>query len=356
MKKQAFILKVLKSLAGVFVICLLSLAAMELALTFFLDNPEYLHGMLKTMMQEYSMAFDRDTVQLNPACAQPDALLTYVLKPGQCHQKSREFDVLLSINSKGVRDDENSLKQPEIIVTGDSQAMGWGVEQEKNFAQLLERATGKKVLNAAIPSYSTSREIGALPRYDLSKLKTLIIQYCDNDYGENLGFFNNGRKFPVIAANEYKYLVNLYEAQKKYFPGKHTWHLLTQLMNLKSSATKPSNSGESDGHSKKRTGNQAYEDVMGANLFVDILNHSPVNLDKVQIILIEINGSAANDPYFINAVKSIQHGEANSKAVKNMITLDLSPILTAEKYYNLDDHMRASGHEAVMKQLLPLIH
>jgi len=95
---------------------------------------------------------------------------------------------------------------------------------------------------------------------------------------------------------------------------------------------------------------------MGAILFIDVLNHSPVNLDDVQIILLEINGYAANDALFIDAVKKRQPNEENSKAVKNMTILDLAPVLTAEKYYDLDDHMRPAGHKAVMEQLLPLIH
>ena len=352
--KKSLISTFLKTLVSLAIIGFLSLAALELSLTLFLDNPEYLHGLLKSLMQEYSMAFDRDTVQLNPACAKADAVLTYILKPGQCRQKSREFDVQLSINSQGTRDDEDSLRQPEIIVTGDSQAMGWGVEQEKNFAQLLESATGKKVLNAAVPSYSTSREIAALARYDLSKVKTLIIQYCDNDYGENLAFFNDGRKFPVIAPDRYQYLVNVYADQKKYYFGKHTWHVLGAAISRLTAKT-----ADAKGNAKLpdgRTSNQAYEDALGANLFVDILNHAPVNLDGVQIILMEVNSSNANDAFFIDAVKAIQHGKSNAEAVKNMVEIDLSKVLKPGNYYNLDDHMNASGHAAVMKQLLPFIH
>jgi hypothetical protein len=88
-----------------------------------------------------------------------------------------------------LRDDEESLFSPEIVVVGDSQAMGWGVSQDLTFSSLLENALGKPILNAAISSYGTARELKILERIDLSNLKFLIIQYSDNDYRENRTYY-----------------------------------------------------------------------------------------------------------------------------------------------------------------------
>lgn len=52
-----------------------------------------------------------------------------------------------SINSLGVRDDEAALNNPEIVVVGDSQAMGWAVGREQTFPALIGKQTGKKILN-----------------------------------------------------------------------------------------------------------------------------------------------------------------------------------------------------------------
>lgn len=100
---------------------------------------------------------DRRIIQFSPDCARFDKNLGYTLKPGQCIFSGSEFSNTYWVNSAGLRDDESSLDHPEIIVTGDSFAMGWGVEKEETYAQLLERKTRLRVLNAAISSYGTAR-------------------------------------------------------------------------------------------------------------------------------------------------------------------------------------------------------
>ena len=52
---------------------------------------------------------------------------------------------------------------------GDSHAMGWGVEQEEALPQVLARKSGRKVLNAAVSSYGTVREMLMLDRLDTSR-------------------------------------------------------------------------------------------------------------------------------------------------------------------------------------------
>src|SRR5262247_1177276 len=61
-------------------------------------------------------------------CGRYDPRLTYMLRFGGCHFTNVEFDTDIKVNSFGLRDDEDSLKDPEVIVLGDSQAMGFGVE------------------------------------------------------------------------------------------------------------------------------------------------------------------------------------------------------------------------------------
>ena len=127
------------------------------------------------------------------------------------------------MNSLGVRDDEASLASPRIIVAGDSYAMGWGVDQEKTFAQLLEKETGTRVLNAGISSYGTAREMALLKRVDLSRLAFLIIQYSDNDYIENKGFVHFGRKLPILSEAEYQQIVSDHMWRTDYYFGKRTF-------------------------------------------------------------------------------------------------------------------------------------
>ncbi len=67
--------------------------------------------------------------------------------------------------------------------------MGWGVEQDETFAQRIEETLGVRVLNIAVSSYGTAREMMMLNRVNLNSLKYLIVQYSGNDLGENLQFF-----------------------------------------------------------------------------------------------------------------------------------------------------------------------
>ncbi|MCP4694336.1 MAG: hypothetical protein GY859_40265 [Desulfobacterales bacterium] len=128
------------------------------------------------------------------------------------------------INSKGMRDDQASLIAPEIIVAGDSIAMGWGVRQDKTFGALLEKKSGKSVLNAAISSYGTVREMRILERVNLNNLKYLIIQYCDNDFRENRTYKKNGNRLPVISKRGYNWIRQEHKNATFYFFGKHTYY------------------------------------------------------------------------------------------------------------------------------------
>ena len=83
------------------------------------------------------------------------------------------------MNRLGLRDDEASLRAPAVVVLGDSYAMGWGVAQDETIAEVIERETGLRALNAGIASYGTVREMRLLDRIDTSRLRYLVIQYCN---------------------------------------------------------------------------------------------------------------------------------------------------------------------------------
>ena len=78
-------------------------------------------------------------IQFMPCCARHDASLTYTLKPGLFSFSNIEFETQYHVNHMGLRDDEESLNNPQIIVLGDSQAMGWGVEQKREFCRVSRK-------------------------------------------------------------------------------------------------------------------------------------------------------------------------------------------------------------------------
>ena len=66
--------------------------------------------------------------------------------------------------------------------------MGWGVEQQETFAQIIEARTGLTVLNATVSSYGTAREIMSLKRLNSERMRFLVIQYSNNDSVGKQGF------------------------------------------------------------------------------------------------------------------------------------------------------------------------
>src|SRR5262245_1272614 len=115
---------------------ILTLFALEGFLAFGLSHPGLLIGKdgsgvrLLRMARSYHLNQERRLIQFQPECATYDPGLTYTLIPSSaCTVASREFSVEYRANRLGLRDDDASLVKPEIVVLGDSHAMGWGVAE-----------------------------------------------------------------------------------------------------------------------------------------------------------------------------------------------------------------------------------
>src|SRR4029079_2223203 len=141
---------------------------------------------VRRLVQQVYRHFNRALIQFNPECARYDADVTYTLKPPGCTVGNLEFDNTYDVNHLGLRDTEADLVAPDVIVIGDSHAMGWGVNQDQAFPRVLAQKTGLKVLNAAVSSYATVREMRMLDRLDTAHLKELGSQDGDTDAPEKL--------------------------------------------------------------------------------------------------------------------------------------------------------------------------
>jgi hypothetical protein len=284
---------------------------------------------------------ERRIIQFTPECARYDAELGYTLKPGACVFSATEFRNRYQINSRGLRDDESSLHAPAIIVAGDSYAMGWGVEQEESFAEVLEKKSALKVLNTAVASYGTAREMLALKRLDTSRLRYLIIQYCENDEEENRAFFQQGNRLQTMRPEEYERHTQENNQPKGYYPGKYIGMKLEK---------KWKEFGKSRDKKQERAGGP--DDV---DLFLNALMKAPGDLKGVQIIVLEAVGKDDFNRDFIKRLQErIQKG-GYPPPVKNLVTLDITKVLTKGHYYVLDDHWIPAGHQAVADALWQII-
>lgn len=322
------------------VVVLLGLvAALELGLTYALDNPR-LAAASPAALNALRIIHDEErvvSIQYLPDCARYDADTTYTLRPGACRFASTEFDTELFNNSAGLRDDESSLHDPEIIVLGDSFAMGWGVLQEETFAQELERRSGMKTLNAGISSFGTVRELRMLSRLDRSKLKAVVIQYCDNDLRENRSFAESGNRLGIMPREEYEARRDKVLSHSYWFGRyanrlrKSASHIMGERFKGLFKDSEPVRSTNAD----------------EARWFVNALENGPVDLTGIPVIVLELLPLAGNDTGFVSALKAEKDKPGKPAWIRDMHVLDVSGLLTTDDYYLLDDHITAVGHAKV---------
>ena len=279
--------------------------------------------------------YRRHIVQLDERTARYDPELLYTLRPGQFTFSNVEFSTPYVVNSLGVRDDEGSLAQPEIVVVGDSYAMGWGVQQSESFPEILERRTGRRVLNAAVSSYGTVREMRMLDRIDLSRATTIIVQYALNDFDENAAFLKNGNRHIPSGRDTW-----LGAAMPKRVPTYWPFPMVY------SAATSIKRGIEG----RKRGG---FESVSlppdaAASLFLNALTYAPQrDLSRLRIIVTDVDP----DPAFIRAVDRLHTAEQYPSYIRTMTVLDVSGRLTPDVFYQMDDHLRPAGQALIAEAL-----
>ncbi len=332
------------NLAGFALVLALAEAAVLLALKAILPLPD---GAPMTLVRHLYQQ-DKNIIQYSPGCARHDRELGYTLRPGACTFSNVEFEIAVAVNSLGLRDDEASLEAPQIIVLGDSHAMGWGVEASETFPEVLARRTGRKVLNAAISSYGTARELITLKRLDTSQLEALIIQYSNNDLLENRTFLDNGADLPVVNEHEYSAVIRRHGRKKRYLFGSHLLGLMRErlidpVLNAAAGYLFPQSSDAVPDAA------EAKDNRVEAETFLDVLDACRERLPQVPLLVIEINGYNANDPELIEALSDALASRAPGIELQ---LLDASSFLTPDHYYRLDDHLNASGHQAVAEALL----
>lgn len=297
----------------------------------------------RRLIQQVYRHFDRAFIQFDPNCARYDPELTYTLKPGVCTFENVEFSDEFRVNRLGLRDDEASLSAPDVIVLGDSHAMGWGVEQHETLARVLAEESGLKVLNASISSYGTAREMRLLDRLDVSRLKTLIVQYSDNDLPENRTFREHGGFLPIMSEEQYRSAVRHYGAQRSYYPGKYVYRLFMKLTRLEEP--------EPD-----RVRMDPVTPIEEAELFLDVLaTGARAPLDRVQVIVFEISEQLTPPRPFIAALRDVSRREGYPPFVRQLVTLDVTQLLRPDDFYILDDHLKAHGHQVIGEALADLV-
>jgi hypothetical protein len=331
--------RALANAAVALVACLATAASAEATLLAALAHPgvvRYLPAAPRRLLSWIYASFDRRIIQFEPSSAHYDPDLFYRLNPGRFVFANREFSTVYEVNSLGVRDDEASLHGPEIVVAGDSFAMGWGVEQDQTFAQLLERRTGRRVLDAAVSSFGTAREMRLLDDVDFSRVRDLVVQYADNDVFENAAFARRGKNHLRIDDEAtYRAAQQRYFAARRYFFGRYLEEAAERAFERR---PPPLLQAQREAEAHRASG-----------LFLNALAHGTrQDLGAVRIILVAPDA----DPGFVRAVAREARSPEQPVFIRRMIVLDLSTKLKPDvDFLPLDGHLNAAGHAVIAAEL-----
>ncbi len=288
---------------------------------------------------------DVNYIQFQPSCAQYDPDLFYILRPGRCMFSNSGFKTSVSVNDAGLRDDRASLVAPNVIVLGDSQAMGWGVGGEETFAEQIEAKTGLRTLNAAVSSYGTAREVLLLNRLDRSGLDVLVVQFSDNDNGENRAYLNSGRRLPVRSNDEYLEILTV-EKNIRYVPFKY----LATFGAVIRDRLFPRAEEPRDVAAAVPTGpTMSWEDA-----FLQVLADAAVEERRPLLVLLELSLNGRRGGFAENVAAS-PNLEALKSKFSSVSVLDSTSLLSDEDYLFPDGHLTAGGHRKIADAIVNII-
>lgn len=317
---------------------LIILAGMEAGMYFLVHHPQVLKRFPRRFRNSITYLYiqgDRKIMHFQDGCGVYSSEFGYTLKPGSFKFSEIEFTNEYRVNSLGVRDEEQALTAPDIVFLGDSFTVGWGVNHEETFANLLETKTGLRTLNTAIPSYGTVREMLMLRKVDRSGLKCLVLQYCDDDYDENRLYYLNGNRPQILRAETFKKFAAIHGKSKTYFPGKYLRLKINKKLDWWKA--KPEKTKE----------NHPLGDL---DLFLHVLKHNEDLLVNVPLIVFEMNGVNQTNA-FVTALKKKTTDPDQPAFIRNLIVLDMSQHLEDRHFLVLDGHLNPSGHKVVANVL-----
>lgn len=279
-------------------------------------------------------------VQFEPDCAKYDAELGYTLRPGTCVFESPIFSTEIAVNSAGLRDDEASLDAPRIIVLGDSQAMGWGVEDGHTFADYIELETGERTLNAGVSSYGTARELLMLSRLDTSNLETVIVQYSDNDAWENRAFLST-ESLEAMSQDAYQSMVDENAVTANSGFGRY----LTAFARIFYSEIVERSATSSDNW---ESGDQT-DPTLGLSdhdVFLELLSSWSWGTTPPRLVILEVNNGGRGGG-FIPALKSSPRLAKLQLVVREVVILNTFEFLGSEDFLFPDGHLTPQGQQKI---------
>lgn len=126
----------------------------------------------------------------HPQCfTQYDPVLGWSTSPGTVARHRNAalgFDVVYRINNRGFRGPLHGPIKPSgvtrVVVLGDSNAFGWGLEDGHHFSSVLDQLDRLEVINLAVTGYSTDQELMRLENEGFKfNPDVVVLQVTPND-------------------------------------------------------------------------------------------------------------------------------------------------------------------------------
>jgi hypothetical protein len=173
--------------------------------------------------------YEADLWQNQKECVQYDDKLLYKPSSG-CHFINKEFSTDLNFSEEGrlMTSSRSTASGRPLFFAGDSETMGWGVNDDDTFVSLIASRVEVPVLNLGVASYGTVREIIRIrmhPRFQ--DANCIVIQYSWNDFDENKVFLAEGT-LPYPTPEKFQMLLSDYGKRKVRFQDvmQHTFDLM----------------------------------------------------------------------------------------------------------------------------------
>jgi len=287
----------------------------------------------------------RNIWQYQKECIKADSGNIYVPALGACNFGNVEFDTVLNFDRSGrfvpdrgaPAENGTSGAAGGIAILGDSHAMGWGVNDEETFANVLQTQTDKPVFNLAVSSYGTRRELRRLVQTPLlERVDTIMIQYCDNDLSENrarIDFEAEARAFATTLENSIEPSAR---TVSNHLAAILNTHALERTLTL---PFRPLRTQFRKIFGRKGKNFAPHLDALGA-----VLSDYRAVLAGKRIIIFYSNAHG-------NRFENFGHSELEGMDNVTFVDLDIA----RDKYFVLDDHLNVEGHRYVGMELAKLI-
>lgn len=313
----------------------LGLVAIEVLSFAFFKAPGLWRGRLPEGVERQALRYHQTflrgaPIQARLECTEHDPELLYQLRPGSCRFDTDEFETVVSVSRRHLREDRES-DEPDFVVLGDSYSLGWGVSREEAYPAILAKDLNAVEVVAANSSYGTPRELLLLRRLHLRDFRAVVLQYCTNDLEENQAFVEARGYRPSPPSVFFDAVRIMSRIDGKRFL-KYSRHWFSMLW--------------SDFRSPRQKGRGAVTPTEQARLLLDILGAFSEEL-RGKPILIFAADFGRDDAAFVRALNTLD----KPKGLGTVVGLDATGGLTRSDAFVMDQHWRASGHREIARAL-----